>query len=304
MMTIRRRIRIDRIQPDPDQPRKKFAEGPLQELADSIKANGLLQPVTVRLTAPDPRVVYGNARFGDLAQFMIVAGERRWRAHKLAGLEWIEADIIEVDVPQKDVLAIVENLQRENITPLEEARAFQRAMDQHGLSVDDLAKRLGIKQPWRITERTALLRMRAEYQQLLERGTITPSQATELARHPHPQQDLLLRLIRDGKCSTYAKLRAASDGLLQAAAQTGFFEETKVSEKEQEQLTAFERKVDQVVQLVAAGFTDGEVTIIRKINPARAGVVAEQLAIIEKNLKQLGAELQKAIARGAAKEST
>jgi ParB family chromosome partitioning protein len=302
-MSIRRRVRLSQVEPDPDQPRKHFALGPLQELAGSIKVNGLLQPITVRLLWPDPRCVFGDDRFGEGARFMIVAGERRWRAHQLAPLDWIEVDIVDIDVEKKDVLAIVENLQRENITPLEEARAFQRAMDQHGLTVDGLAKRLGMKQPWRITERTALLRMRAEYQFLLEKGQITPSQATELARHAHPQQDALIRLIRDGKCASYAKLRAASDGLLQAAAQSSFVEELVVSESDQARLTAFERKIDQVVQLVARGFEDGEVAILRKINPARAGVVAEQLAIIEKNLKQLGTELQKAIARGAAQES-
>jgi ParB/RepB/Spo0J family partition protein len=291
---------INSVQPDPSQPRTEFAEGPLQELADSIKANGLLQPITVRQIARDPRVCFGGDPDGPLAQWMIVAGERRWRACNLAGLTEIEANVIDVDTQQKDVLAIIENLQREDLSPLEEARAYQRALDEHGLTVEELAAKLGLKQPWRITERTALLALRPEYQQMLSRGTISNSQATELARHPWPQQDALIRLIRDGKCPTYNKLRAASDALRQATAQgDGFFDPPEVTEEEVARLTAFERKVEQVVQLVSSGFTEGEVTILRKINPARASVVAAQLALLEQPLRQLQAELQRAIARGA-----
>jgi ParB family chromosome partitioning protein len=293
---------IDRVQPDPDQPRKNFAAGPLEELAASIKANGLLQPITVRLVAPDPRLVFGGDRHGDLALWMIVAGERRWRACKLAGLTHIEANIVDgEDSQQKDVLAIVENLQREDISPLEEAHAYQRMLDQYALTVEELAAKLGLRQPWRITERTALLRLRPDYQALLAKGHITPSQATELARHEWPMQDRLIRLIRDGHCGTYAKLRAASDGLRQAAAQGGFFDPPPpVTEEEQQRLTRFERKIEQVLQLVSEGFTDGEITILRKINPARASVVAAQLALLEQPLKQLQTELQRAIARGIA----
>lgn len=291
-------VLIQRVMPDPEQPRKKFDDSYIEELAASIKANGLLQPISVRLVAPDPRVCFGSDALGDLALFLIVAGECRWRACKLAGLTEVPVLLREDDPAQVPILQIIENIQRRAMTPLEEARAYQRQLES-GLTVEELASRLGIKQPWRITERTALLALRTEYQALLERGTITPSQATELARLDWPNQDALVRLIRDGKCTTYAKLRAASDALLQASKQTGFFEDPKVSEKELQELTAFERKVEQVVQLVSAGFTEGEVAILRKINPARASVVAAQLGIIETNLKQLGAELQKAIVRGA-----
>lgn len=237
-----------------------------------------------------PGPVHGGRRRAPLA------------GHQLAGLPTIQANVIEVDEQQKDVLAIVENLQRADISPLEEANAYQRMLNQ-GMTVDELAGRLGLKQPWRITERTALLRLRPDYQDLLAKGVLSPSQATELARLDWPRQDQFVRLIRDGKCGTYAKLRAAADTLLQASKKDGFFEDPVVSEKDIQALTAFERKIEQVVQLVSAGFTEGEVTILRKINPARASVVAAQLALMEQPLKQLQAELQRAIVRGAVQEA-
>ncbi len=100
---------------------------------------------------------------------MIVAGERRWRAHQLAGPSEIRAEVEAVNATTRDVLAIVENLQRADITPLEEGRAFQRMLDQ-GMTVDELAQRLGLKQPHRITDRTQLLRLLPEYLALCEQG--------------------------------------------------------------------------------------------------------------------------------------
>ena len=114
--------------PNPDQPRKRFDKDALAELAASIKQNGLVQPITVR-ALPDDR-------------YMIVAGERRWRAHVLAGLASIEANVIEVSDRERDILAIVENLQRADITPLEEGRDHGRSHASRAsstTSVEDLS---------------------------------------------------------------------------------------------------------------------------------------------------------------------
>ena len=154
------------IIPNPNQPRKQFDQDKLAELAVSIVENGLMQPITVQAIPPQ-----GEARY------MIVAGERRWRAHQIAGLTHVPSLVVEVDEASRDLLAIIENLQRADISPLEEAHAFQRMLDQ-GWTVNELAQRLGLKQSWRITERTQLLRLRPEYLHLLEHGHLTPSQAT------------------------------------------------------------------------------------------------------------------------------
>src|ERR1035437_9967910 len=134
------KLPISCVHPNPDQPRKRFDPDALAELAESIRQNGLIQPITVRA-------------LGD-GQYMIVAGERRYRAHLLAGLDTIDANLVEISDAERDILAIVENLQRENISPLEEGRAFQKILDT-GISADKLAERLGLKQAWRVTERTA-----------------------------------------------------------------------------------------------------------------------------------------------------
>ena len=269
--------------PNPDQPRKRFNPEALAELAASIKANGLIQPITVR-ALPDGR-------------HMIVAGERRWRAHVLAGLDTIEANLIEITDSERDILAIVENLQRADITPLEEGRAFQRVLDT-GVTAEELADRLGLKQAWRITERTALLRLNPSYLDLLEKGHLSPSQGTELARLDQHDQDTLFGLIRDGRCETYAKLRAAADALIAAASQGGFFEKPKVSAAEAKALSAYEAKNEQIVRKVASGFKDNEVVAMQKINPHRAGIVAEQIGLISKHLKQIEREIQKVVAQG------
>ena len=283
--------------PNPDQPRKRFDPEALAELAASIKQNGLIQPITVRAVAPYPRHALVGEDRNPMPQYQIVAGERRWRAHVLGGIKTIDANLIDIIDSERDILAIVENLQREGITPLEEGRAFQKVIDT-GVTAEELAQRLGLKQAWRITERTALLRLNPPYLDLLEKGHLSPSQGTELARLDPHDQDTLFGLIDSGRCDTYAKLRAAADALLAAANQGGFFEEKKVSATEAKALSAFESKIEQIVKLVSSGFKDGEVVVLQKINPHRAGIVATQIGLIGKHLKLIEREIQKVVAQG------
>jgi len=204
-----RNLQVSRIYGNPQQPRKLFDEAKLAELAESIQREGLLQPIKVR---PDRE-----------GRFMVVCGERRLRAHQIAGIKTIRADVVEtLDDVTLGIQAIVENLQRADITPLEEAFAFQRLLDQ-GLSAEDLARRLGIKQPFRILERTSLLRLRAEYQDLLKKKILSNAQAYEMSRLPPHLQDRLFALIRDDKCDTYAKLRDAAFALAEAEKQQELF---------------------------------------------------------------------------------
>ena len=277
-----RELPVEAVVPNPDQPRKKFDRAALEELAASINRNGLMQPIQVKPLDP--------------GRWAIIAGERRWRAHKIAGLPTIRAIVAEVDEAQRDILAIIENLQRVDITPLEEARAFQRMLDK-GYSVEELAQRLGIKQPWRITERTQLLTLAPEYLDLFEKGHLTPSQAFEISRLPAAQQPVLFAMVRDGRCENYTQLRAAADGLVAAASQGALFDLPKPNREEAELLTRFEKRIEAVVRLVGEGFKDNEIVAMRKIHPHRAAIVVEQLALIRKHLALVEREMQKAAAQ-------
>ncbi len=123
-------IRLSEIEPNRNQPRKEFDEASLSELADSIAEHGLLQPILVR-PLPD-------------GGYQIVAGERRWRASRMAGLSEIPAVIRELSERDAAQLALVENLQREDLNPLEEAKGFDTLISAFGLTQEDAAKRVGI----------------------------------------------------------------------------------------------------------------------------------------------------------------
>ena len=122
-------VHIERIEPNPEQPRMVFEQDALDELAASIREHGVLQPILVRPRGPNT--------------YQIVAGERRWRASKLAGLATIPALIEDIDDDTALEIAIIENLQREDLTPLDEAAMFDRMIRQHGYSIRKLADKLG-----------------------------------------------------------------------------------------------------------------------------------------------------------------
>ena len=279
------RLRVGDIYPNPDQPRKRFDEAGLQELAASIKASGLLQPITVR---PDPD-----------GRFMIVAGERRWRAHQLAGLPTIEANLVAVSDDQLAIAAIVENLQRQDITPLEEAFAFRRMIDQ-GYSVESLALRLGLKQPHRISDRLQLLRLAPDYLDLFRKGHLTPSQAFELSRLDPAGQAALFAMLQTGRCETYARLRAAADGILAASAQIAMFDlPPPPTDAEVATLSKFERMVEKLTAICNDGIKENEVVVLRKVNPDRAATVVQQLGLIRADLARMERALQHSAAQGA-----
>src|SRR5207244_9063074 len=119
---------IDSVQANPLQPRTVFESAKLEELAASIRANGVIQPIVVR-------------RLGD--GFQIVAGERRWRASKLAGLAEVPVVVQDVADPQMLELALIENIQREDLNPIETAQAYDRLARELGLSQEEIGKRTG-----------------------------------------------------------------------------------------------------------------------------------------------------------------
>ncbi len=125
-------LKIRDVEPSPNQPRHVFDEQALQELAESIRQNGVITPITVR-------------RDGDI--YRIIAGERRWRASRLAGLEEIPAHILDVDEPTAYALALIENLQREDLDPIEEAEGYRTLMDQYAMTQEQAAERIGKSRP-------------------------------------------------------------------------------------------------------------------------------------------------------------
>ena len=277
---------LSAIQADPGQPRKIFDDTKLEELAASIKEHGLLQPITVRAKNQD--------------SFLIVMGERRFRAHKLAKLKTIKAHVVDLDERLAAEQTIIENLQRDNLTPLEEARAYHKMMDQYGLSVKELAGRLGIKQHWRITDRTALLNLEYEYQQLLSAKQISASQATELSRLGTRGQNTLFKAIKNGECKDYASLRAVSSALVEVEAQAALFTETEtpaVAAEDVKLATNFERKIEQVALLLNTGIKNNEIVAAQKVNPTNAATLADKMAAMQSSLRSIEMSLRQASAQ-------
>ena len=168
-----RQIPLEAIEPNPNQPRKKFPKSSLEELAESIRAHGLLQPILV------PPVVTPTSGPGATGRFQLVAGERRWRAAQLAGLRTVPALVEEVRKEQSLELALVENLQREDLNPLEAATAFERLTREFGLKHEEVARRTG-KDRATITNLIRLLKLPAEVQQLLAEAKLTVGHAKAL----------------------------------------------------------------------------------------------------------------------------
>ena len=153
-----RELSIELIDPNPYQTRKRINEAALQELAESIKANGVVQPVVVRPTA--------NGRF------QLVAGERRWLACKLADKSTIPAVVREISNEQAMEITIIENLQREDLNAMEQARAFERLSREFGLTQEQIASRTG-KDRASVANFIRLLKLPEEIQELIEGGQLT-----------------------------------------------------------------------------------------------------------------------------------
>ncbi len=159
-------LRISEIEPRGDQPRKNFDSEALQALADSIAAHGVLQPILV--TDRDEAGIY-----------TIIAGERRWRASKLAGLTEIPAIVVDGDALKVAEISLVENIQREDLNPLEESLAYRALIDNFGLTQENLAARVG-KSRSTVTNALRLLELPDEVLDLLEVGDISAGHARAL----------------------------------------------------------------------------------------------------------------------------
>ncbi|WP_297817773.1 ParB/RepB/Spo0J family partition protein [uncultured Lactobacillus sp.] len=158
-------IALDEIRPNPYQPRKTFDDKSLKELAESIKENGVFQPIIVRKSA--------------VSGYEIIAGERRYRASKLAKKKTIPAIERQFDEAQMMEVAVLENLQREDLTPLEEAQAYEMLQKNLGLTQEEVSKRLGKSRPY-IANYLRLLTLPQKTKRLLQHGELSMGQARTL----------------------------------------------------------------------------------------------------------------------------
>ena len=160
---------ISQVESCSGQPRKHFDEESLQELADSITEHGIIQPLTVRKLAS--------------GYYQIIAGERRWRAARLAGLQEVPVIVIEADDRKAAELAMIENLQREDLNPMEEAEGYQRLMKEYGLTQEEAAARVGKSRP-AVANALRLLLLPEEVRSLVEDGTISAGHARAILSLP------------------------------------------------------------------------------------------------------------------------
>lgn len=160
-----RSIALHRIEPNPDQPRQDFPEEELQALADSISVHGLIQPLTVRETRP--------------GYYQIIAGERRWRACRLAGLTEVNAVVLEADDQKTMELALIENLQRQDLNAVEEALGFRTLMDTYGMTQEEVATQVA-KSRSAVANSLRLLSLPPEVLEMVRDGRLSAGHARTL----------------------------------------------------------------------------------------------------------------------------
>lgn len=190
-------LKLNEIEPDTNQPRKSFDDEKLQELAESIKEHGVIQPIIV-------------AKKEDYYQ--IVAGERRWRASKKLGLKTIPAIVREYDEKKVREVSLIENIQRQNLNPLETAKAIRELMEVHHMTQEDIAKTLG-KSRSSIANTLRVLNLDERVQEMIELGQISEGHARTLASIDSPTKQYKLALdiinmdlsVRDAE--NYAKAK-------------------------------------------------------------------------------------------------
>ena len=193
------RIKISEIEPNREQPRKEFDSEALSELADSISQHGVLQPLLLR-----PLLTGG---------YRIVAGERRWRAARMAGLTEVPAVVREMSDTEEMLFALIENLQREDLTPLEEARGYRTLIDAQDFTQEEVSQAVGKSRP-AITNALRLLNLPEDIQQMLENGEITAGHARTLLSFKR-EEDMRLGAKRAKEGASVRELEALAKRLNQ-----------------------------------------------------------------------------------------
>lgn len=180
------RLPLKQLRPNPTQPRRSFDQASLENLAESIRTTGVMQPVIVRPTAGE-------------SGYEIVAGERRWRAAEKAGLDTIPAIVRELDDRQTSEWALIENLQREDLNPIDRAEAFQRLTDRYEIGHEQIAERIGVDRST-ITNTMRLLALDGQVQEVVRTGQLSISQAKVLlglTDHREAQRALARKAVKE-----------------------------------------------------------------------------------------------------------
>ncbi len=232
-------VKISKVEPNREQPRKNFDEDALQELAESIKQFGVLQPILVQ-----ERDDY----------YEIIAGERRWRAANIAGLK--EVPVIIRNLTEQEIveIALIENIQREDLNPIEEAQAYKRLLTEFNLKQDEVAERVS-KSRTAVTNSMRLLKLSDEVQQMVIDEMITTGHARALLAIEDPEQQYILaQKVFDEKLSVRDIEKLVKN-----------LGKTKVQKKSKEkQLTAIYQEIEEVLK----GKLSTKVSIVAKENGA------------------------------------
>lgn len=192
-----REIRIEDIQPAPSQARQQFHEEKLAELAASIKEHGVIQPVVLRLL--------------EEGRYELIAGERRWRACRMLGYQSIPAIVKKYQDMEAVAVSLIENVQREDLNPLEEALAYQQLMRNYGLTQEEVSGRVGKSRPF-VANMVRLLELAPQVKEMLADGSINAGHARALlAIHDHKQQERLALKIKKQQWSVRKVEKMVSD---------------------------------------------------------------------------------------------
>lgn len=230
---------IAKVEPRREQPREYFDEQALQELADSIEQFGLIQPIVVRKL--------------DTGYYQIIAGERRWRASRMAGLNEVPVRIIEADDRRTAELALVENLQREDLNPIEEAKGYKTLIEVYGMTQEQAAKSVGRSRP-AITNSMRLLSLSDEVMELVEKGKLSAGHARALVP------------IADGK----KQLAAANEVI-----------EKQLSVRKTEELAARAQKPDTVKEEVKPGSKGITVDYAREVSTELTALLGRRVTLTD-----------------------
>lgn len=245
-------LRVSDIEPNRKQPRQNFDDAAIAELADSIRQHGLIQPIVVRFTG---------------ANYQIVAGERRWRACRMLGMSEVPVIIKELDDSQTAQIALIENIQREDLNPVEEAMAYRSLMDDYDMTQEELSKIVG-KSRSSIANAVRLLNLPDEVVELLKKREITSGQAKALAAAETDEEMIeLAKLAAAGKITVRGIEKAIAKAANEDDEEIGHKKAPKTSEERAnhsfitEMQLSLENHLERKVRISSSDGIKGTITI-------------------------------------------